>query len=382
MARNRMTDADCRPTGSSIHAASDAIHSPGHLRPSQTEAALTLESFKAGVGCTPVIRIGVGVDGRTRSIFVKLESLNPCGSLKDRTALGLVESVGVSRLYHEQLSVVESTSGNLGIALATIANLSGFPFTAVVDPKTPRLAVEEMRSCGASIEMVMEPDSAGSFLQARMRRAADLCAQSRHRIWLNQYSNLANPRAHYLTTAPEIDAQMEGAIDTLFVPVSTGGTLAGVARYFRAKRPRTRIVAVDALGSTVFGAPAAPRRLTGIGASQMSHFIRPWHFDEVAYVSDAEAFAFCRAFAADTGISLGGSSGAVLTACCRDLARHAEVQRPVCLAPDGGDRYICTIYDDEWVGPADMTAAPRLLDLSGRGTPVRFSLTGDVRRAP
>lgn len=114
----------------------------------------------------------------------------------------------------------------------------------------------------------------------------------------------------------------------------------------------------------------------------MSYFIKPWHFDEVGYVTDTEAFAFCRAFAADTGISLGGSAGAVLAACCRDLARHSEVQRPVCLAPDGGDRYVDTIYNDEWVGPVDMAAVLRILDPSARRISARFSFTGDVRRAP
>jgi cysteine synthase A len=230
--------------------------------------------------------------------------------------------------------------------------------------------------------MVTQADTAGSFLAARMHRAADMCENSRHRIWLNQYANEANPLAHYLTTAPELDAQMQGAIDCLFVPVSTGGTLAGVARYFRAHHPHTRIVAVDVLGSTALGGADAPRRLTGIGASQVSNFIKPWHLDEVAYVTDAEAFAFCRAFAADTGISLGGSSGAVLSACCRDLARHLEVERPVCLAPDGGDRYADSIYNDAWVGPSDIDAAPGLLDPTGAGRAVRFELTGDIRSGP
>jgi N-(2-amino-2-carboxyethyl)-L-glutamate synthase len=378
MAKRRTADARRRAIGS-LAEPGENDRRPRSLEPAYQKSGEPLDGFRRSVGGTPIVRIQVDLDGMLRSIFVKLESMNPCGSIKDRTALGLVESVGISRIHREQLSIVESTSGNLGIALATIADIAGFPFIAVVDPRTPQFALREMRSRGAQIEMVAEADTVGGFLEARIRRAADLCGHFSRRVWLNQYANEANPRAHYLTTAPEIDRQMGGVIDSLFVPVSTGGTLAGVARYFRATHPETRIVAVDALGSTVMGGPSAPRRLTGIGASQTSTFIRSWHFDEVSYVTDAEAFAFCRALASDTRILLGGSSGAVLAACCRELARHSGLRKPVCLAPDGGDRYVDTIYDDEWVGREDLAAGSALLDPLGTGKAIRFTVTGETR---
>lgn len=382
MAKNRTADDARRAIGSSARGRDDEDRGSCSFTPARHEADLALDSYRKSVGRTPIVRIHAVLDGLARSIFVKMESMNPCGSIKDRAAIALVDSVGVGRIRRDQLSIVESTSGNLGIALATIAHVAGFPFIAVVDPKTPQFALREMRSRGAQIEMVTRADPVGGFLEARLRRAAYLCSHLDRHVWLNQYANRANPRAHYLTTAPEIEAQMDGAVDSLFVPVSTGGTLAGLARYFRATHPEARIVAVDSVGSSVMGGAGAPRRLTGIGASRTSTFVEPWHFDEVSYVADAEAFAFCRALAADTSISLGGSSGAVLAACCRDLARHSGLCRPVCLAPDGGDRYMDTIYDDGWVGPEDLAVGSEMFDAAGTGKAIRFAVTGDTRAAP
>jgi cysteine synthase A len=342
----------------------------------------TLEWFRAAIGRTPLARIRVRVEGVLRDVYLKLESANPCGSVKDRTAWALVESIGVERLRRRNLVLVESTSGNLGVVLAVIARLAGVGFVAVVDPRTPPRMVAEMRAHGADLDLVTTPDRFGGYLQSRIRRVQELCAALPGAVWVNQYSSDANPATHRRTTAPEIDLQMDGDVDALFAPVSTGGTLAGIAAYYRSRRPRTRIVAVDAAGSIVFTDRAGPRRLTGIGASRKSAFIRPWHYDEFTLVDDAEAFAVCRELHAATGIALGGSSGAVLAACCRYLGAHPEVRRPVCVVADGGARYRETIYDDDWLGCADLVRGRARLVSPVSGWRLAFSATDEVRGCP
>lgn len=354
----------------------------GAIAPDRERSPATFEGLRAVIGRTPLARIEVHVDGRVRDVYLKLESANPYGSLKDRTALSLVESIGVERLRGGDIVLIESTSGNLGVALAAIARLVGVRFIAVVDPKTPPRMLEEMRSYGADVEMLFTPDARGCYLQGRLRRVRELCDTVPGGVWVNQYANQANPNAHQLTTAPEIDVQTEGRLDAVFVPVSTGGTLTGVARYLRASHHETRIIAVDVVGSIVFGDDGRRQRLTGIGASRKSDFIRPWHYDEVRLVSDSQAFAFCRALQASTGIALGGSGGAVLAACCQYLALHPEVRWPVCVMADGGERYRQTIYDDRWLGQEDLELAPVLLASPVSGARFEFLATDDLRECP
>lgn len=192
-------------------------------------------------------------------------------------------------------------------------------------------------------------DEAGGYLLSRLARVRELCASSDRLVWPNQYANLANPRAHEEGTGPEILGQMEGELDAVFVPVSTGGTLAGIGRFLRRESPATRIVAVDAAGSVALGGRPGPRLLTGIGASRRSSFLTRDLYDERSLVGDAAAFAFCRALAAATGVRAGGSSGAVLAACARNLAAHPELEHVVCLCADRGESYASTIFNDRWL---------------------------------
>lgn len=297
---------------------------------------------------TPVVPVELTVRGRRRTVCLKLEGANPYGSLKDRTAASLVDELEQRGALEPGSILVESTSGNLGVALAAIARRRGYRFVAVVDPKTTLENMAQLRRLGARIDFVDTPDEAGGYLLARLERVRELCA-SGALVWPDQYSNPANPRAHEQGTAPELLDQLHGEIDAVFVPVSTGGTLAGLARCLRRDSPATRIVAVDALGSVALGGRPGPRLLTGIGASRRSSFLSADLYDQSVLVGDAEAFAFCRALAAATGISVGGSSGAALAACARLLARDPYLDRVVCLCPDRGDRYASTIYDDGWL---------------------------------
>jgi 2,3-diaminopropionate biosynthesis protein SbnA len=297
------------------------------------------------VGSTPMVRVTMKFSNITYTIHLKIESHNPMGSVKDRTAWSLIQYLERRGKLHPGKTVVESTSGNLGAALAAICRRRGYPFLAIVDPKATAANLLKMRRFGADVEMVERPDANGNYLDARLARVDEICRGSSRFVWTNQYASAANPEVHYRTTAPEIYKQMGGKVDAVFVAVSTGGTLAGIARYFRSASPRTAIIAVDVEGSVVLGGTAGPRQLVGIGSTRASRFISPGCYDGATLTTDQDAVAFCRALDSSCGIRVGGSSGATLVACVRYLTAHPQMRNVVCLCADDGDNYVGSIFD-------------------------------------
>jgi cysteine synthase len=235
------------------------------------------------------------------------------------------------------------------VGLAFLCQERGYRFMAVIDPKSTLENRRKMQSFGAELKLVDQQNESGGYLLCRLQTVQELCKTSSQYVWTNQYTNPANPRAHYLSTGPEIFKQMGGRIDAIFIAVSTGGTLAGVGQYLREVSPLTKIFAVDAEGSTIFGGKSKPRKLNGIGSSRRSSFISPEFYDTHILVTDQEAFALCRHLHAMTGIKVGGSSGAALHACTEYLAKHPEMTDVVCLCPDTGENYGSTIFDDAWM---------------------------------
>ncbi|WKU02938.1 pyridoxal-phosphate dependent enzyme [Micromonospora sp. HUAS LYJ1] len=300
------------------------------------------------VGVTPTVDLLVHLPGTTVPIRLKLESFNPTGSTKDRTAAALLSAMEEKEPLRPGDVVVESTSGNLGLALCRLLALRGCRFVAVVDLNTPLDIRRSLAAAGAELVVVNEPDGHGGYLLNRLRTVGELCARHPGYRWGNQYENPANPAAHFQQTGPELLHQTPD-LDTVYVPVSTGGTLAGISRYLRAASPGVRIVAVDAEGSLVTGDRSGKRLLSGIGASRRSSFLTPGTYDEAMRISDADSFALCRLLRVDTGLLVGGSSGSALHACLRDLRGPLPPRRPVCLCPDGGQRYLGTFYDDSWL---------------------------------
>jgi N-(2-amino-2-carboxyethyl)-L-glutamate synthase len=335
----------------------------------------TLREFGRAVGRTPIATLEAEVAGRPRTIVAKLESRNLCGSIKARTAFSLVRSV-FDRGVDPNAVLVESTSGNVGIALGFIARMLGVRFIAVVDPKLSPVVREKIEEQGAEIVQVNEPDPQGGYLLSRIDRVAELCRTMPGAVWVNQYSNPANPEIHYRQTGPEIYHQTWGDADAIFVAASTGGTLAGIARYFRERKPRTKLVGVDAVGSIIFTDEPGPRRLTGIGASRKSDFLTPDCYDDYVLVNDERAFAFCHAVHEQTGLSVGGSSGAVFAGCTSYLARHPEIETPVCICADSGESYARTIFNDRWLAEQRVHLDDELLSPVEGAEPVSFS--GDV----
>lgn len=303
----------------------------------------------ADVGDTPVRTAAVRYRGHTGEVLLKQESANPTGSVKDRTAAGLLRALDRVETLRPGTVVVESTSGNLGMALARLLTALDCRLIAVVDPKTPEPTRRALAAAGAELRMVTEPDGFGGYLITRLRAVAELRRAHPGHRWTDQYGNPANPLIHQETTGPEIVRQGGPALDAVYVAVSTGGTLAGVSAHLRDRAAGVRMVAVDLRGSMAVGPAAGTRRLIpGIGASRPSSFLRPGSYDRAVPVADADAIAMCRILAADTGLTVGGSTGCVLAACVQDLPT-GYARRPLCLCPDDGTKYADTLYDDGWL---------------------------------
>ncbi len=313
------------------------------------------------IGNTPLEPVHLIIDGKVRTIHLKLEGENPTGSVKDRTGYSLILDLERQRVLNKGSVIVESTSGNVGVTLAFICQARGYKFIAVVDPKTTQENLHKMHMFGAQIDMVTESDENGGYLLSRLQHVKELCQRHKHYHWGNQYGNPANPLIHYKCTGPEIYAQMHGKVDAVFVAVSTGGTLAGIGQYFREVSPRTRIIGVDVYGSVVFGTAPAPRKLTGIGSSRPSSFLTADLYDTALFVGDSEAFMFCRALFTTTGILVGGSSGATLAACARYLHDHPELTDVVCVCADRGENYSSSIFNDAWLQQQGIVLSSDLL---------------------
>lgn len=297
---------------------------------------------------TPLIDVKLRIGSRVRLAGLKLESYNPGGSIKYRTAQSLIANLEECGRLKPGALLVESTSGNLGVALALLSQERGYQFIAVTDPKTDPAVLERIEHLGARVVLVSTPDSAGGYLLSRLSTVRRLMAREPRAVWPNQYENPANPAVHYRQTAPEICQQCPD-LDAVFVAASTGGTLAGVGRYLRRAAPWVKIIGVDMEGSRVFGQSGCKRLVTGIGSSRPSSFLRPSDYDEVAMVNDREAISTCHLLRNELGIGLGGSSGAVIAACIRYLSVNSNLTRPVCVCPDGAANYLNTLYSPVWL---------------------------------
>ncbi|QNP75096.1 2,3-diaminopropionate biosynthesis protein SbnA [Streptomyces roseirectus] len=294
-------------------------------------------------------------------VLLKLEGLNPAGSIKLKTALALIESAESTGLLRPGRRVIESSSGNLGVALATVCAARGYPLSVVTDPNAARQAIRLMECLGAEVVEVNVRDPHGGYLHTRLDYIRRRLAEDAGLVWLNQYASPANVRVHRERTARAVHHEL-GDVDALFVGAGTTGTLMGCVEYFARHSPRTRVVGVDAVGSVTFGGLPGPRRIPGIGASRRPEIWADRDGLEKVQVSEADTIAVCRMVAARYGLLVGGSTGTVLSA----VRRLAPVLAPggtvVAVSPDLGDKYVDTVYCDAWVRDhypetSDLTAA-------------------------
>ncbi|MEJ4098784.1 pyridoxal-phosphate dependent enzyme [Corynebacterium mastitidis] len=310
----------------------------------------------AVIGCTPLVRLPYLSTRTGLTVWAKLEGFNPGGSAKDRTAAALVEDACASGRLRPGGTVVESSSGNLGMALARECCLRGMSFHCVVDPRTNRYAVSVMEALGATVHRVTEPDPAtGDWLAARRNRVRDLLGELPGSVNLDQYSNQAVFPAHARGTMREIVEQLGHAPALLFAAVSTTGTLGGCLDYLRGTRAATRVTAVDATGSVLYGGRRGERPLPGFGAGVVPELSTQSQPDAVARIDAARAVAGARLVAWREAYLPGASGGAVVVALLdaaspADLgARSPENNDAVLIFHDHGYAYLDTVYSDAWV---------------------------------
>ena len=283
-----------------------------------------------------------------QSLFLKCEGFNFAGSIKLKAATEMVEAAERTGVLRPGAVIVESSSGNLGVALSMIAASKGYQFLCVTDSRCNLATRRLMEALGSQVHTVVEPTPDGGLLGARLDYVRSLCAADTRYVWLNQYTNPDAWRAHYRRTAPAIVRQFP-LLDVLFVGAGTTGTLMGCARWFREWHRPVRIVAVDSVGSVTFGGPPARRMIPGLGAGIRPALLDESFIDDVVLVEEADTLRTCHRLAR-AGFLFGGSTGTVVSGATDWLARHdADGLTAVAIAPDLGERYLDTVYQTNWL---------------------------------
>lgn len=329
-----------------------------------------------GIGNTPIVRVHGILPERAAKLYIKMEGFNPCGSVKDRPALNMISQAEVRGDLQPGGTVVESTSGNLGTALAMICAQRGYRCIVVVDPRTSQSNIAMMRAFGAEVDIVTEKNpNDGTYQEARIKRAADLAQAIDGAFMPWQYGNPDNPEAHVKNTAQELLTAFPAAPECVVAAVSTGGQVSGIGRGLKDAGANTSVIGVDVEGSVVFGGQKSPTAVTGMGLGWV-----PDNLDEsvidVAYKVQTElCFTAVRLLAKNTGILLGGSSGASLVVAMKEAMRRSREETVISVCADRGDKYLDEFYCDNWMrkkGLNPSVSLSELLEQCRNLTPYRY----------
>ncbi|MCP3904715.1 MAG: pyridoxal-phosphate dependent enzyme [Planctomycetes bacterium] len=311
------------------------------------------------IGNTPMVKLNRLVDDTMATVFVKMEHLNPGGSVKDRMAVNMLSRAEEAGLVGPGSTIVESTSGNTGLGLAMACAVRGYRSIFTMPDKMSKEKIHMLKAFGSEVVITrtdLDHDHPESYVQVAKRIARD----TPNGFYTDQYYNMSNPEAHYLTTGPEIWEQTNGKIDALVGGIGTGGTISGAGKYLKEKAAEAgrelRIVCPDPEGSIYHdmftkGIPCEPGiyRVEGIGHDFMVGTLDFSVIDEVCNVSDGDSFRMARRLAREEGIFCGGSTGTVVFGAL-DLARRLGPGHiVVCILCDSGDRYLSKCFDDEWM---------------------------------
>ncbi|MBU3188649.1 cysteine synthase A [Clostridium bowmanii] len=294
------------------------------------------------IGATPVLKLNKLVVGDMADIYVKLEKYNPAGSIKDRAALGMIEKAEKLELLKEGFTIVEPTSGNMGIALAMIGRIKGYD-VIIVMPDT--MSVERrnlIKAYGA--RLVLTDGTKG--MKGAINKAKEIADESPTFFMPQQFTNLANPEKHYATTAEEIMEDIED-LDVFVTGVGTGGTITGVGRRLKEIKKDIKVVAVEPENSPVLsGGEPGPHKIQGIGAGFTPDIYDASVVDEIIKISDEESFEMAKLMASEEGVLVGISTGANIAAAIKIAKKLGKGKKVVTIAPDGGEKYISMgIYD-------------------------------------
>ena len=294
------------------------------------------------IGKTPLLEVKniEREKGLKAKVLVKLEYFNPAGSVKDRAALSMIEEAERTGRIQPGATIIEPTSGNTGIGLASVAASRGYKAVFVM-PET--MSIERRKLLlGYGAKIVLTEGAKG--MKGAIEKAAELEKETGNAVVLGQFVNPANPDAHYRTTGPEIWEDTEGTVDIFIAGAGTGGTVTGVGRYLKEKRPEVRVIAVEPAASPVLsGGEPGPHGLQGIGAGFVPDILDTTVYDAVSQVTEEEAYEAARLLASSEGVLVGITSGAALHTAVREAAKpENEGKTIVALLPDTGERYLST----------------------------------------
>jgi cystathionine beta-synthase len=313
------------------------------------------ENVLSAIGRTPLVKLQKLTGPEDATVLVKLEYLNPGGSIKDRMALHIIEKAERAGLLRRGGTIVENTSGNTGVAVALAAAVKGYRCIFTMPDKMSKEKQDALKAFGAQVIVTptnVPAESPESYYSVARR----LAAETPNSFYLNQYHNPDNVEAHYQLTAPEIWEQTGGRFDAFVAGVGTGGTMSGCGKYFKEQDPRIQNVGVDPVGSVYHsmfktGKLGTPHvyKVEGIGEDMMCGAMHLEVLDDVRQVTDAQAFTMARRLTREEGLFAGGSSGAavhVAVQLARELGRGKTIVVPL---PDGGRAYISKLFSDEWM---------------------------------
>ncbi len=308
------------------------------------------------IGRTPIVKLNKLAAHVKSEIYVKLEFLNPGGSMKDRVALNIIRDAERRGLLSPGSTIIEATSGNTGAGLALVAAVRGYKCIFVMPDKMSTEKIAALRAFGAKVVIcptAVEPDDPRSYYEVTKR----LVRETPNSFHSNQYHNPANPEAHYLSTGPEVWEQTGGELDVFVAGMGTGGTISGAGKFFKEKKPGFQLVGVDPIGSLYYEYVKTGRMtkpfsyyVEGIGEDFLPGTMDLSIIDQIMRVDDKECFLMTRELVRQEGIFCGGSCGAAVAGAIKYAEQLGDVKKNILvLLPDSAQKYLSKIFDDEWM---------------------------------
>ena len=347
------------------------------------------------IGNTPLVRLNHVTKGLKCTVYAKVEFFNPAGSIKDRVAKQIIEDYEKEGRIQKGGTIIEGTSGNTGAGLALMAADRGYQATFVMPDKQSEEKRQALRAWGAKV-VITPTDVAADDPRSYYKVSERLVQETENSCYANQYHNPSNPKAHYLSTGPELWDQLDGNIDVFIAGVGTGGTIAGIGRYLKEQKKEVQVVGIDPVGSLYYdyfysGVQTQPYTyvLEGIGEDFMPSTMDFQYVDDVVRVHDQECFEMTRRLVREEGIFAGASCGAAVVGALKYLRQHdREGIIAVVILPDSAKNYLSKVFNDKWMeengfmdSPEDMGSVSDIIKLKGKSTLLSMTHDTNIRNA-